>query len=96
MRNVIGGLIQDRDQETISKVPFLGDIPLLGWLFKTKNITRSKTNLLILLTPKIVKDARDLAELSEKQKLKFTEASDKTGPLEIPAAINPPPAAKPN
>jgi general secretion pathway protein D len=93
---VIGGLIQDRDQEVVSKVPFLGDIPGLGWLFKTKNTTRQKTNLLIVLTPKIVKDARDLANVSEKQKVKFTEAADKTGPLEIPAAINPPPAAKPN
>ena len=37
---VIGGLIQDQDQETVSKIPLLGDIPLLGWLFKTKHKER--------------------------------------------------------
>ncbi|MDD2338386.1 MAG: type II secretion system secretin GspD, partial [Geobacteraceae bacterium] len=41
---VIGGLIQTRDEDTISKIPFLGDIPLLGYLFKTTSTTRERTN----------------------------------------------------
>ncbi len=83
----IGGLIQEREQETISKVPILGDIPLLGWLFKTKGTTKQKTNLLILLTPRVIKDAGDLAEVSERQKEKLDEAIKRTAPLDIPAAL---------
>jgi len=80
---VIGGLIQDQESETISKVPFLGDIPGLGWLFKTKNKIRKKTNLMILLTPHIVKDASDLAAISDMQKDHFVEAAKKTEPVDV-------------
>ena len=71
---VIGGLIQDRDTENISKVPFLGDIPGLGWLFKNKTTQRQKTNLMIVLTPRIIRGAQELAEVSSGQKDKFGEA----------------------
>lgn len=70
---VIGGLIQDQDTTTINKIPVLGDIPLLGWLFKTKSTERKKTNLLILLTPRIIKSAQDMAQVSEKQKTRFEQ-----------------------
>jgi len=80
---VIGGLIQDRDQVTESKIPLLGDIPFLGWLFKTKNTTREKTNLLIMLTPRIIKDARDMAEVSVNQKGNFSDAVKKQVPIDI-------------
>ncbi|HEY4958837.1 MAG TPA: type IV pilus secretin PilQ [Caldimonas sp.] len=53
---VIGGIFEQNDREDITKVPFLGDIPYLGNLFKTRNTTSSKTELLIFLTPKIVTD----------------------------------------
>ncbi|TWJ33458.1 type II secretion system secretin GspD [Geobacter argillaceus] len=89
----IAGLIQDKEQESYSKVPILGDIPLLGWLFKTKNKSRNKTNLMILLTPRVIKDARDLAEVSERQREKLDEAIKRTTPLDIPAALKQP--AKP-
>jgi general secretion pathway protein D len=68
---VIGGLIQTRDEDTINKIPILGDIPLLGYLFKTKSKSRQKTNLLILLTPQIVRDAADMAAVTQKQKSTF-------------------------
>ncbi|HEX5773560.1 MAG TPA: type II secretion system secretin GspD [Geomobilimonas sp.] len=71
---VIGGLIQDRDQETVSKIPLLGDIPLLGWLFKTKRVTRQKTNLMIILTPRIIRGAQEMADISAQQKKSFNEA----------------------
>ena len=58
---VIGGLIQERDVYNVTKVPLLGDIPLLGYLFKYTTKTKKKTNLLILLTPYIIKDQLDLA-----------------------------------
>lgn len=84
----IGGLIQDSEQETVSKVPFLGDIPLLGWLFKTKSKTRSKTNLVILLTPHIVKDAADLAEMTRAQRQLFSESAKKNEPVDVQKEVS--------
>ncbi|MDD4005493.1 MAG: type IV pilus secretin PilQ [Elusimicrobiaceae bacterium] len=51
---VIGGLIYDSDSNVLYKVPLLGDIPLLGWFFKKKVDARSRIELLIFVTPKIV------------------------------------------
>jgi len=51
---VIGGLIQNQKTEKVNKVPVLGDIPVLGWLFKHKTVAYSKQNLLIFITPHIV------------------------------------------
>ena len=53
---VIGGIFEQNDRTDITKVPFLGDIPYLGNLFKTTNLTSTKTELLIFLTPKVVTD----------------------------------------
>jgi general secretion pathway protein D len=84
---VIGGLIQDSDQVTESKVPLLGDIPGLGWLFKTRNTKREKTNLLIMLTPRIIKDARDMAEVSVNQKDSFGQSVKREAPIDIDQMI---------
>ncbi|MFA5138511.1 MAG: type IV pilus secretin PilQ [Elusimicrobiota bacterium] len=51
---VIGGLITDSVSDSISKVPFFGDIPLLGWLFKKKSTTRNRVELLIFVTTRII------------------------------------------
>ena len=53
---VIGGIFEQTDREEVTKVPFLGDIPYLGNLFKTKARTSNKTELLIFLTPKVVSE----------------------------------------
>ena len=53
---VIGGIFEQTDRTDVSKVPFLGDVPYLGNLFKTTNRTVNKTELLIFLTPKVVTD----------------------------------------
>lgn len=53
---VIGGIYQEIESNDVSKVPFLGDIPYLGYLFKTSKKTSSKRELLVFITPKIVKD----------------------------------------
>jgi len=54
---VMGGLVQDSPNATYTKVPFLGDIPGLGWAFHSESKSMSKDNLLIFLTPTIVKDS---------------------------------------
>ena len=53
---VIGGIFEQLEREGVSKVPLLGDIPYLGYLFKTKTKATTKTELLIFLTPKVVSD----------------------------------------
>ena len=53
---VIGGIFEQNDREDVSKVPFLGDVPYLGNLFKTRTKSSSKTEMLIFLTPKVVTD----------------------------------------
>jgi len=54
---VIGGLIQDSIKDGVEKVPFLGDIPVLGALFRYSSRSRSKTNLMVFLRPIVVRDA---------------------------------------
>ncbi|NJD91761.1 MAG: type II secretion system protein GspD [Geobacter sp.] len=89
----IGGLISETENITESKVPLLGDLPLLGWLFKSKGVSRSKTNLILLLTPRMISDGRDLAETTSKQRDRFSEASKKVEPVNVPTAIGTKPAA---
>jgi type IV pilus assembly protein PilQ len=53
---VIGGIFEQEEREDVAKVPWLGDVPYLGNLFKTRTTTRNKTEMLIFLTPKVVTD----------------------------------------
>ena len=53
---VLGGIYTQTDTNDVSKVPFLGDVPLLGYLFKTTAASSAKTELLVFITPKIVPD----------------------------------------
>lgn len=62
---VIGGLVKDQISQTVRKVPLLGDIPFLGNLFKRTESTKSQTELLIFLTPQVVKNPGELADLSK-------------------------------
>jgi len=64
---VLGGLIKDSVSETVNKVPLLGDIPILGYLFKSTSKTITKQNLLIILTPYIIKDPGDLRRIFERK-----------------------------
>jgi general secretion pathway protein D len=75
---VLGGLISDSVDESIKKVPFLGDIPLMGSLFKVTKHTGGKTNLLLVITPHIIRSAKDLEGFYEEKKdeiKKFREES---------------------
>ncbi|MDA8242207.1 MAG: type II secretion system secretin GspD [Nitrospiraceae bacterium] len=80
---VIGGLMQENDEETVTKMPVLGDIPILGWLFKTKNVTKSKTNLLVFLNPHIIKEPARLAQITEKKKKEFAVTNNRFAEGEI-------------
>lgn len=71
---VIGGLMQELEDESTTKVPILGDIPLLGWLFKYKSTSKKKTNLLVFLTPHIVKEAEALGKITENKEKEFGRA----------------------
>ena len=51
---VIGGIYEQDRNDSVTQVPFFGDIPLLGWLFKSKELRDNKTELLIFLTPRIL------------------------------------------
>jgi general secretion pathway protein D len=73
---VIGGLMQEREEENINKVPLLGDIPLLGWFFKNKSVDKKKTNLLVFLTPHIVKEAEHLSKLTDIKQKGFAKAEN--------------------
>jgi general secretion pathway protein D len=64
---VIGGLIRDNVTSSTSKVPFLGDIPLLGWLFKSKTTSIDKTNLMIFITPYIINNEGESGELAKQK-----------------------------
>ncbi len=64
---VIGGLLRDNVTETASKIPLLGDIPILGWLFKSQTKDVIKTNLLLFLTPTILKEYGDYRKIFDKK-----------------------------
>jgi len=61
---VLGGLIDTNVTESVTKVPILGDIPGLGWLFRRTSTQEEKTNLLIFINPTIIKDAEDLEQVT--------------------------------
>jgi general secretion pathway protein D len=65
---VIGGLVGDSTENDTYKVPLLGDIPLLGWLFKTHSTSREKTNLYVFLTPHIVRTQKDAGKLYQEKR----------------------------
>lgn len=64
---VLGGLIKDSVSDTVNKVPLLGDIPILGYLFKSTTKTIAKQNLLIVLTPYIITEPGDLRRIFERK-----------------------------
>jgi general secretion pathway protein D len=76
---VLGGLIDSNIQERITKVPILGDIPLLGWLFKSKTSSERKTNLLVFITPHIIKDSNDLTEVTNKAQQAMDQFQEEQG-----------------
>lgn len=64
---VVGGLVRDNITISEKKVPFFGDIPLLGWLFRSQTRQTEKLNLLVFLTPHLVRDETDMIELNARK-----------------------------
>ena len=64
---VLGGLLKEQETSSTRKVPILGDIPILGHLFKHTQKSKRKTSLVIMLTPYIVKDQLELAAIRERK-----------------------------
>jgi len=62
---VLGGLLQDDEQIDLAKVPILGDIPVIGRAFQSKGKSRVKTNLMVFLRPKIIRNASDARPLTQ-------------------------------
>ncbi|WP_342245611.1 type II secretion system secretin GspD [Pseudomonas sp. OTU5201] len=78
---VLGGLIQDDITQTDSKVPLLGDIPILGRLFRSTRDTHVKRNLMVFLRPTVVRDRAGIAALSGKKynDIRIVGGDDKEG-----------------
>lgn len=92
---VISGLIREDNTRIVSKIPVLGDIPLLGALFRSSSISKRRTNLLIFVTPRIVTDMH--AAEAERERLEratslqdATTALDEPDPETAPAPAPPP------
>ena len=94
---IIGGLMEDTKATTDTKIPILGDIPVLGNLFKRKQKSHGKTELLIFLTPHVVPVPTQLAALSDREKQNsdapkaFTEQELNKFLDTLPAKEPPPP-----
>ncbi len=64
---VIGGLMSENDEDTVTKVPILGDIPILGNLFKYRTVNKQKTNLLVFISPTVIRTPSDIGKLTEEK-----------------------------
>jgi general secretion pathway protein D len=65
---VIGGIIGDDVEDTSNKVPWLGEIPVLGWLFKSEGQNVKRVNLYIFLTPRIIKNPAEMQEVTDEKR----------------------------
>ena len=99
---VIGGLLDNRVTETLSKIPGLGDIPLLGKLFRTKDLSKNNSELLVLVTPELVRpipSSQPAPELQmPEQFMKGTRATaPRTPGMEVtgPVPVKPPQPSMP-
>lgn len=68
---VLGGLLNESTDEAVYKVPILGDIPLLGYLFKTTKATKEKRNLMVFIHPIIIRDPNTYSSMSRNKYTKF-------------------------
>ena len=78
---VIGGLIDEIQQDQESKVPWLGDIPILGWLFKSTGDSIQKRNLLVFLTPHIIRNKSQHAQQTIRKREEFWASSEASSQL---------------
>jgi general secretion pathway protein D len=79
---VIGGLMADRISEVVTKIPILGDIPVIGFFFRNTSKTVKKSNILIAITPYVVSDLSDLRRVAEKKLRERREFIERYSSLE--------------
>jgi general secretion pathway protein D len=72
----LGGLIRERSSESVSGIPVLMDIPLLGNLFKTTGQGMQRTELLVLITPRVVRGAAQARAVTEELRKRLTILQD--------------------
>lgn len=72
---VIAGLLSDNTTHNQSKVPGLGDVPLFGWLFKSKKKVSAQTNLFIFITPKVIHSTDDMDAITNDKKMVLHETN---------------------
>lgn len=81
---VLGGLVQDSFDGSVDKVPFLGDVPVVGWLFKSESRRRAKTNLMVFLRPYILRDPRGSENVTNTRYDYITGVQRKAKPEDTP------------
>jgi general secretion pathway protein D len=72
---IVGGLISETTDHSTRQAPYLGDVPVLGWLFKQKRDRRAKRNLVVLVTPHIVKEGVDSDRITQRRIEEFSRAN---------------------
>jgi general secretion pathway protein D len=88
---VLGGLVQEVERESTSQVPGLGQIPLLGWLFKRKTKQKEKINLMMVLVPHILEtpdDARRIHKRRMEERLEFLERESAFKRKDLATSVN--------
>jgi general secretion pathway protein D len=88
---VLGGLVQEVERESTSQVPGLGQIPLLGWLFKRKSKQKEKINLMMVLVPHILEtpdDARRIHKRRMEERLEFLERESAFKRKDLATSVN--------
>ena len=74
---VLGGLMREAERKSRKKVPVLGDLPVLGFLFRHSEVTREKLNLLLILTPTVIHGQEDLRKIFERKMQERQEFIDR-------------------
>ena len=93
---VLGGLVQDGIDTVIEKVPVLGDIPLLGYLFRYETRKQTKTNLMVFLRPVVLRDAAAPGSITTERYRQMLEEQQRSRPAQSPVLPNPEPPLLPD
>ncbi|MCC7230739.1 MAG: type II secretion system protein GspD [Fimbriimonadaceae bacterium] len=86
---ILGGIIRNNVTSTVKKVPLLGDIPILGNLFRSTDKSNVKTELLVFLTPRIVKDPEEARKLREDELKRLSKPTQKALEPELRRGYDP-------
>jgi general secretion pathway protein D len=96
---VLGGIMRTTVTARTNKVPILGDIPILGELFKSRDNQKNKTELMVFLTPRIVRDEAQSRGLTEQERNRLSpgsrQAIDSSRPAPVPTQPGTAPATPP-